>query len=210
MNPAVTPLQTGLLIATLGVLAWSGIHPYDYFTWLLEVAPVLIALPLLIATRKTFPLTPLVYVLIALHCAILMVGGHYTYAQVPLFNWLRETFDLARNHYDRVGHFAQGLVPALVAREILLRRTPLQRGKMLFFLVVCVCLAISATYEMIEWGVAEASGSNAVAFLATQGDIWDTQKDIAWALLGSVLGQLGLARLHDRQLRALTGTYRSV
>ncbi len=210
MNPAVAPLQTGLLIATLGVLAWSGIHPYDYFTWLLEVAPVLIALPLLIATRKTFPLTPLVYVLIALHCAILMVGGHYTYAQVPLFNWLRETFDLARNHYDRVGHFAQGLVPALVAREILLRRTPLQRGKMLFFLVVCVCLAISATYELIEWGVAEASGSDAVAFLATQGDIWDTQKDMAWALLGSVLGQLGLTRLHDHQLRALTGTYRSI
>ena len=210
MNPAVTPLQAGLLLATLGVLAWSGIHPHDYFTWLLEVMPVLIALPLLIATRQAFPLTPLVYMLIALHCAILMVGGHYTYAEVPLFNWLRDTFDLARNHYDRVGHFAQGLVPALVTREILLRRTPLQRGKMLFFLVVCVCLAISATYELIEWGVAEASGSDAVAFLATQGDIWDTQKDMAMALLGSILGQLGLARLHDRQLRALTGTYRSV
>lgn len=187
-----------------------GIHPHDYFTWLLEVIPVLIALPLLIATRKAFPLTPLVYVLIALHCAILMVGGHYTYAEVPLFSWLRDTFDLARNHYDRVGHFAQGLVPALVAREILLRRTPLQRGKMLFFLVVCVCLAISATYELIEWGVAEASGSDAVAFLATQGDIWDTQKDMAFALLGSILGQLGFARLHDRQLRALTDTYRSI
>jgi len=210
MNPAVTPLQAGLLLATLGVLAWSGIHPHDYFTWLLEVIPVLIALPLMIATRKTFPLTPLVYVLIALHGAILMVGGHYTYAEVPLFNWLRDTFDLARNHYDRVGHFAQGLVPALVAREILLRRTPLQRGKMLFFLVVCVCLAISATYELIEWGVAEASGSDAVAFLATQGDIWDTQKDMAFALLGSIVGQLGLTRLHDRQLRALTDTYRSV
>ena len=210
MNPAVTPLQAGLLLATLGVLAWSGIHPHDYFTWLLEVMPVLIALPLLIATRQAFPLTPLVYMLIALHCAILMVGGHYTYAEVPLFNWLRDTFDLARNHYDRVGHFAQGLVPALVTREILLRRTPLQRGKMLFFLVVCVCLAISATYELIEWGVAEASGSDAVAFLATQGDIWDTQKDMAMALLGSILEQLGLARLHDRQLRALTGTYRSV
>ncbi len=210
MNPAVTPLQAGLLFATLGVLAWSGIDPHDYFTWLLEVIPVLIALPLLIATRKAFPLTPLVYVLIALHCTILMVCGHYTYAEVPLFNWLRDTFDLARNHYDRVGHFAQGLVPALVTREILLRCTPLQRGKMLFFLVVCVCLAISATYELIEWGVAEASGSDAVAFLATQGDIWDTQKDMALALLGSIVGQLGLARLHDRQLRALTDTYRSV
>lgn len=210
MNPTVTPLQTGLLLATLGVLAWSGIDPHDYFTWLLEVAPVLIALPLLIATRQAFPLTPLVYLLIALHGAILMVGGHYTYAEVPLFNWLRDTFDLARNYYDRVGHFAQGLAPALVAREILLRRTPLQPGKMLFFLVVCVCLAISATYELIEWGVAEASGSDAVAFLATQGDIWDTQKDMALALLGSIVGQLGLARLHDRQLRALTDTYRSV
>ena len=210
MNPAVSPLQAGLLLTTLGVLAWSGIHPHDYFTWLLEVAPVLIALPLLIGTRKTFPFTPLVYLLIALHGAILMVGGHYTYAEVPLFNWLRDTFDLARNHYDRVGHFAQGLVPALVTREILLRRTPLQRGKMLFFLVVCVCLAISASYELIEWGVAEASGSDAVAFLATQGDIWDTQKDMALALLGSIVGQLGLARLHDRQLRALTDTYRSV
>jgi len=210
MNTTVTPLQTGLLFATLGVLAWSGIQPHDYFTWLLEVMPVLIALPLLIVTRKAFPLTPLVYVLIALHGAILMVGGHYTYAEVPLFNWLRDNFDLARNHYDRVGHFAQGLVPALVTREILLRRTPLQRGKMLFFLVVCVCLAISATYELIEWGVAEASDSDAVAFLATQGDIWDTQKDMALALLGSILGQLGLARLHDRQLRALTDTYRSI
>jgi len=210
MNPTVTPLQTGLLLATLGMLAWSGIDPHDYFTWLLEVAPVLIALPLLIATRQAFPLTPLVYLLIALHGAILMVGGHYTYAEVPLFNWLRDTFDLARNYYDRVGHFAQGLAPALVTREILLRRTPLQPGKMLFFLVVCVCLAISATYELIEWGVAEASGSDAVAFLATQGDIWDTQKDMALALLGSIVGQVGLARLHDRQLRALTDTYRSV
>ncbi|MHB1332600.1 MAG: DUF2238 domain-containing protein [Sulfuriferula sp.] len=210
MNTAATPLQAGLLIVTLGILLWSGIHPHDYFTWLLEVAPVLIALPLLIATRKTFPLTPLVYVLIMLHCAILMVGGHYTYAQVPLFNWLRDTFDLARNHYDRVGHFAQGLVPALLAREILLRRTLLQPGKMLFFLVVSVSLAISASYELIEWGVAEASGSDAVAFLATQGDIWDTQKDMAMALIGSILGQLGLARRQDRQLAFLTDTNRSV
>lgn len=210
MNPAPTTLQFSLLIATLILLAWSGIHPHDYFTWLLEVIPVLIALPLLIGTRKAFPLTPLVYTLIALHCAILMVGGHYTYAEVPLFNWLRDTFDLTRNHYDRVGHFAQGLVPALVTREILLRRTPLQRGKMLFFLVTSVCLAISASYELIEWGVAEASGSDAVAFLATQGDVWDTQKDMAMALIGSILGQLGFARLQDRQLAFLTDTNRSV
>lgn len=212
MKPAPTPLQlpAGLLAVTLAVLVWSGIHPHDYFTWLLEVAPVLIALPILIATRRAFPLTALAYLLIALHAVILMVGGHYTYAEVPLFNWLRDTLALTRNHYDRVGHFAQGFVPALIAREILLRCTPLQRGKMLWFLVVCVCLAISAAYELIEWGVAAASGSDAVAFLATQGDVWDTQKDMALALLGSILALRLLSRLHDRQLHALTGTNRSV
>lgn len=212
MKPAPTPLQlpAGLLAVTLAVLVWSGIHPHDYFTWLLEVAPVLIALPVLIATRRAFPLTALAYLLIALHAVILMVGGHYTYAEVPLFNWLRDTLALTRNHYDRVGHFAQGFVPALIAREILLRCTPLQRGKMLWFLVVCVCLAISAAYELIEWGVAAASGSDAVAFLATQGDVWDTQKDMALALLGSILALRLLSRLHDQQLHALTGTNRPV
>lgn len=212
MKPAPTPLQlpAGLLAVTLAVLVWSGIHPHDHFTWLLEVAPVLIALPILIATRRAFPLTALAYLLIALHAVILMVGGHYTYAEVPLFNWLRDTLALTRNHYDRVGHFAQGFVPALIAREILLRCTPLQHGKMLWFLVVCVCLAISAAYELIEWGVAAASGSDAVAFLATQGDVWDTQKDMALALLGSILALRLLSRLHDRQLHALTGTNRSV
>jgi putative membrane protein len=203
MKSTVTPLQTSLLVITLAVLIWSGIRPHDYFTWLLEVLPVLIAVPLLLATRSRFTFTPLAYTLIALHCVILMVGGHYTYAEMPLFNWLRDTFDLARNHYDRLGHFAQGFVPAIVAREILLRTTPLQPGKLLFFLVVSVCLAISAAYELVEWGVAIGSGDDAVAFLATQGDVWDTQKDMALALIGSIVAQLLLSRWHDRQLQSL-------
>lgn len=192
-----------LLLLVLAVLLWSAIQPKDRFTWWLEVSPVLIALPLMIATARRFPLTPLLYAAVAVHMIILMVGGHYTYADMPLFNWLRDAFGLARNHYDRVGHLAQGFVPALAAREILLRKTPLKPGAWLFVLVTCVCLAVSAAYELIEWGVAEASGDEAVAFLATQGDPWDTQKDMALALLGSVLAQLALARLQDRQLARL-------
>ena len=191
-----------LLLLVLAVLLWSAIQPKDRFTWWLEVAPVLIALPLMIATARRFPLTPLLYVAVAVHMIILMVGGHYTYADMPLFNWLRDALGLARNHYDRVGHLAQGFVPALAAREILLRKTSLKPA-WLFVLVTCVCLAVSAAYELIEWGVAEASGDEAVAFLATQGDPWDTQKDMALALLGSVLAQLALARLQDRQLAHL-------
>jgi putative membrane protein len=194
--------RTVALILVLLVLAWSGYHPHDYFTWVLEVTPVLIAIPVLIATRQRFPLTPLTYILIAVHAVILMIGGHYTYAEVPLFNWLRDTFELSRNHYDRLGHLAQGFVPAMVAREILLRKTPLSAGKMLFFLVTCICLAISASYELVEWAVAEMSGSDAVAFLATQGDVWDTQKDMLMALVGSVLAQWLLAARQDRQLQA--------
>ena len=205
MDPGVkaTRLPLVLLAVVLAVLLWSAVQPKDRFTWWLEVSPVLVVLPLLIVTGRRFPLTPLLYVAIAVHMAILMVGGHYTYAEMPLFNWLRDELHLARNHYDRVGHLAQGFVPALAAREILLRRTPLRPGGWLFILVVCVCLAVSAAYELIEWGVAEASGDEAVAFLATQGDPWDTQKDMALALLGSVLAQLAFARLHDRQLAQL-------
>lgn len=180
---------------------WSGIHPHDYFTWLLEVMPVFIALPILLVTRNRFSLTPLTYTLIAIHAIVLMIGGHYTYAEVPLFNWLRDTFELSRNHYDRLGHLVQGFVPAIIAREILLRTTALQRGKMLFFLVVCVCLAISASYELVEWMVAVQSGSDAVAFLATQGDPWDTQKDMLMALIGSIAAQVLLSRRHDLQLQ---------
>lgn len=193
------------LILVLSVLVWSGIAPHDWFTWFLEVAPVLIGLPVLLLTHARFPLTPLAYGLLALHGVILMVGGHYTYAEMPLFNWIRDAFELSRNHYDRVGHVAQGFVPAIVAREILLRRSPLSAGKWLFFLVTCVCLAISALYELIEWWVAIASGDEAVAFLATQGDVWDTQWDMFLALLGALSSQLLLGRWHDRQLARLQG-----
>jgi putative membrane protein len=191
------------LLLVLAVLVWSGIAPKDRFTWFLEVAPVFIALPILLASHRRFPFTPLAYGLMAVHAVILMVGGHYTYAEMPLFNWLRDAFELSRNHYDRLGHFAQGFVPAIVAREILLRRSPLRPGKWLFFLVTSVCLAISASYELIEWWVALGSGDNAVAFLATQGDPWDTQWDMFCALIGAVSSQLILGRRHQRQLAEL-------
>jgi putative membrane protein len=196
--------RSALLVFVLTVLAWSGWHPRDGFTWFLEVVPVLVGLPLLLLTFRRFSFTSLTYALLALHAAILMVGGHYTYAEMPLFNWLRDALDLSRNHYDRVGHVAQGFVPAIVAREILLRRSPLQPGKWLFFLVTCVCLAISACYEFIEWWVALASGDDAVAFLATQGDVWDTQWDMFLALCGAIASQLLLRRWHDRQLAELS------
>jgi putative membrane protein len=192
-----------LIFLVLVILAWSGWHPKDQFTWFLEVAPVLIGLPLLILTFRSFSLTSLAYALLALHAVILMVGGHYTYAEMPLFSWLRDTFELARNHYDRVGHVAQGFIPAIVVREILLRRSPLQPGKWLFFMVSSVCLAISACYEFLEWWVALASGDEAVAFLATQGDVWDTQWDMFLALCGAIVSQLMFARMHDRQLAEL-------
>lgn len=195
-----SPLLLVLLVVTLAVLAWSGIAPADRFTWFLEVLPVLIALPILLVTARRFPFTPLAYGLMAVHAVILMVGGHYTYAEMPLFNWLRDALDLSRNHYDRVGHIAQGFFPAIIAREILIRASPLKPGGWLFFLVTCFCLAFSAFYEMIEWWVALASGDQAVAFLATQGDVWDTQWDMFLALLGAILSQLLLSKLHDRQL----------
>ncbi len=193
-----------LLASVACVFVWSGWAPKDRMTWALEVFPAVVAAPIILATWRRFPLTTLAYVLIAIHAMILMVGGRYTYAEVPLFNWIRDAFHLARNDYDRVGHLAQGFVPAIVAREILLRRTALTRGGWLFFLVTCVCLAISAVYELIEWGTAAASGSAADAFLGTQGDPWDTQKDMLCAGIGSLVSQLSLAPIHDRQLDALT------
>jgi putative membrane protein len=195
-----------LLASVVCVFLWSGWAPKDRLTWVLEVFPVMIAVPVLIATRRRFPLTMLTYVLITGHAIILMVGGRYTYAEVPLFDWIRDAFHLARNHYDRVGHFVQGFVPAIVAREVLLRKTPLRRGGWLFFLVTCICLAISAVYELIEWSAAAATGSAADAFLGTQGDPWDTQKDMPLAGIGAIASQLILARAHDRQLDALTPT----
>lgn len=194
--------HVGLLMLVLAVLVWSGLAPRDRLTWAMEVAPVVIGLALLLPTYRRFTLTPLLCGLIAFHCVILMIGGKYTYAEVPLFNWIRDTYDLTRNHYDRVGHFVQGFVPAILARELLLRTSPLRPGKWLFTIVVCGCLAFSAFYELIEWQAAVALGSGADAFLGTQGDPWDTQKDMALALLGSILAQLLLARVHDRQLLA--------
>jgi putative membrane protein len=193
-----------LLLGVAAVFFWSGWAPKDRLTWVLEVFPAVIAVPLLLATRRRFPLTTLAYGLIAVHATILMVGGRYTYAEVPLFNWIRDVLHLARNHYDRLGHFAQGFVPAIVAREVLLRKTPLTRGGWLFFLVACVCLAISAVYELVEWGAACATGSAADAFLGTQGDPWDTQKDMLLAAIGAIVAQLTLRSAHDRQLDSLT------
>lgn len=189
-----------LLVAVLMVLLWSGINPHDYFTWVLEVLPALIGMTILAAVYKRFKFSRIVYTLIALHMMILMVGGHYTYAEVPLFDWIKDTLNLARNHYDRVGHIAQGFIPAMVAREVLLRVTPLKKGKMLFFIVVCICLAFSAFYELIEWWVAVATGTAADAFLGSQGDVWDSQWDMFMCMLGSIASQLLLSRLHDRQL----------
>jgi len=189
-----------LLALVAAVFFWSAVGPLDRFTWFLEVLPVLVGLPLLAVTYRRFPLTSLAYSLIAAHAVILMVGGHYTYAQVPLFNWIRDTFGLARNHYDRLGHFAQGFVPAILAREVLLRRTPLRRGGWLLTIVISICLAISALYELFEWAVAVATGTAADAFLGTQGDFWDTQKDMAMCLVGAVSALLILSRAHDRSL----------
>lgn len=197
-------LHRWLLITFLGIFIWSAINPADLFTWFLEVVPAILGLIVVLLTYKRFRMTNLVYVLIWIHAIILVIGGHTTYAEMPLFNWIRDTFDLSRNYYDRVGHFAQGFIPAMVAREVLLRTTPLQRGRMLFFLVVCVCLAISSSYELFEWWVAVATGTAADAFLGSQGDIWDTQWDMFLALCGSILSLLFLSAKHDKQLREFT------
>jgi len=189
--------------AVAGALAASYVGAYDPGTWVMEVVPVAIALPLLAFTWARFPLTTLLYVLIALHAVVLIVGGHYSYARVPLGFWMQEWFGWARNDYDRIGHFMQGFVPALIARELLLRCTPLQRGGWLVTLVTSVALAISALYELIEWGAAVALGQGADEFLATQGDPFDTQSDMGMALVGAIVAQLLLSRWQDRQMRAL-------
>ena len=193
---AVTVIWAAALVA-------SGISPHDRATWFMEVAPVLIVLPLLVATRGVFPFTTLVYFLICVHGLILIVGGAYTYANVPAGFWVQEWLGLARNPYDRLGHFAQGFIPAIVAREILIRTFRLAPGKFLFFVVTCVCLAVSAFYELIEWWAALALGAGADEFLGTQGDPWDTQWDMFMALVGATTAQLALSRGHDRQIAAL-------
>ena len=191
-----------LLLAVVGIgLVWSGISPYDRFTWVLEVFPVILGLPVLIYLYPRFRFTPLVYTLLALHAVVLMVGGKYTYAQVPLGFWIQDAFGFARNHYDRIGHFAQGFVPAMVAREVLIRCSPLQGSRWLPFMVICFCLALSALYELIEFWTALATGEAAEAFLGTQGDPWDTQWDMMLALAGAIAALLLLSRWHDRQMR---------
>ncbi len=192
-----------LLLLVLAVLVWSGIAPHDRFTWFLEVAPVLIGLPVVILTAKRFPLTPLACTLLAIHACILMVGGKYTYAEVPLGYWVNTITGWTRNNYDRLGHLAQGFVPAIVGREILLRTSPLKRGKWLTFICICICLAISATYELVEWRTAVATGGAADAFLGTQGDPWDTQEDMAMAGIGAILALTTLSGLHTLQLKRL-------
>jgi putative membrane protein len=193
-------LEIALLGSLVVVLVWSGIHPHDRFTWFLEVAPVLIGVPILIIVYPRFRFTPLTYTLIWLHAIILMVGGRYTYAQVPLGFWMQETFDFSRNHYDRIGHFAQGFIPAMLAREIFIRKSPLRGSRWLPFVVICFCLAFSAFYELIEFWTALASGEAATDFLGTQGDVWDTQWDMQLALVGAITALVTLSGVQDRQL----------
>lgn len=200
------PRTIGLMLTSLiliVLLALSGFNPHDRATWFLEVFPVMIALPVLWATYARFPLTTLLYVLIFVHALVLMLGGAYTYAEVPLGFQLQDFLGLSRNPYDKIGHFFQGFVPAIVAREILVRGTFVRGGKMLAFIIVCIVLAISATYELIEWWVALAIGQGADQFLGTQGDPWDTQSDMFFALMGAVTALLVLSRAHDRQMRQL-------
>lgn len=188
------------LILFFAVLIWSGINPKDSFAWLLEVAPALIGLVILGLTFNTFRLTTLTYILILIHSVILMIGGHYTYAEVPLFDWIQDVFEPERNNYDKIGHLAQGFIPAIIAREILLRKKVVCGVPWLNFIVISICLAISAFYELLEWWVAELSGESAEAFLGTQGYMWDTQSDMALALLGAVLALVVFSRFHDKQL----------
>jgi len=187
----------------LTVFTWSAIDPKDTYTWFLEVIPAIIGLGFLIYTRGSFPLTTLTYSLILIHCIILMVGGHYTYAEVPLFNQLAEVMGSTRNNYDKVGHFAQGFVPAIVAREIFIRQSVINTRRWMNFLIICFCLGFSAFYELIEWWVALTSGEDAEAFLGTQGYVWDTQSDMGTALFGAIAALLSLSSFHDKQLHKL-------
>ncbi|MGW8287386.1 MAG: DUF2238 domain-containing protein [Desulfobulbales bacterium] len=190
------------------VLIWSGINPTDYFTWILEVFPALVGFGVLAFTYKRFRLTPLAYFLILIHCIILMVGGHYTYAEVPLFNWIRDYFSMERNNYDKIGHLAQGFIPALIAREVLLRLKIVAKRGWLSFIIVCICLAISAFYELVEWWAALLSGEAAEAFLGTQGYVWDTQSDMALALAGAILSLVLLSKIHDTQIQNIETAFR--
>jgi len=190
-----------LLVLFLVGLIVSGIHPNDTYTWILEVFPAVIGLLVLIFTFQKFRFTDLVYVLILAHCYILFVGGHYTYAEVPLFDWVKELFNQNRNNYDKLGHFAQGFIPAAIVRELFIRLNVVKKGAWLSFLTVCVCISISVLYEFIEWFVAVASGQSAEAFLGTQGDVWDTQKDMLWAMIGAVCMVVFMAKIQDKHIQ---------
>ena len=192
-----------LLAILLSILIWSVINPKDLFIWFLEVLPVLIGAMVLIYIYPKYKFSNFVYVLITIEAIILIVGGHYTYAEMPVFNWVRDTFGLSRNYYDRLGHFAQGFIPAIIAREVLIRNEVISKKEYLFFIVICICLAISASYELIEFGVAKFTGNSAEAFLGTQGDIWDTQWDMLMALIGSITSLSLLSTYHDKKLNQL-------
>jgi len=191
------------ILAFITILIWSGINPHDYFTWFLEVLPALIGVIVLWKTEKSFPLTELSYNLILIHAIILMVGGHYTYAEVPLFDAIKDIFNLSRNNYDKLGHFAQGFVPAILAREIFIRKNVVNAKGWENFLVVTFCLGFSAFYELVEWVVALSSGESAEAFLGTQGYVWDTQSDMGLAVVGAIIALLTLSKIHDKQLDKL-------
>jgi putative membrane protein len=194
-------LQSVWIIVFVAVLGWSAVNPHDYPTWFLEVFPALLGASILWYTRVSFPLTALAYVLILVHCIILMVGGHYTYAEVPLFDWIRDAWGLERNNYDKLGHFVQGFIPAIIAREIVVRKHIFNDTRWRDFFIVCFCLAFSAFYELIEWWVALLSAEAADSFLGTQGYVWDTQSDMFWALSGAAIAVIFLGRAHDRQMR---------
>ena len=203
-NAARTHLA--LLLTVMAVILWSAWRPHDRFTWWLEVSPGLVAIAVLLATYRRFRFTTLCYTLIALHICVLCIGGHYTYARVPFFDWLRPIFAWQRNHYDRLGHFMQGLVPAIIAREVITRYGVLARKNWLPFLVVSICLAISALYELIEWWTALLSGGAANDFLGSQGDVWDTQSDMCVALIGAIAALIVLSAVHNRAIRKLERT----
>ncbi len=187
----------------LGVLIWSAIQPHDYFTWFLEVIPGVIGLAILLATYKRFKFTPLLYFLMLIHCCILFYGGKYTYALNPLFDWIQAAFDLSRNNYDKLGHFAQGFTPTLIARELFIRLKVINNRKWLPLILVSIAMLISSLYELVEWWVAVLSGESAEAFLGTQGYVWDTQSDMLMALLGSIAALILLSRIHDRQIKRM-------
>ncbi len=203
MNTRISPLHLMLLAATAVVFVWSGWQPYDRLTWWLEVMPAIIGGLILVFTYSSFRFTTLVYTLIALHMMLLCVGGHYTYARVPLFNWIQPIFGWHRNHFDRLGHFAQGFVPALIARELFIRLRIVTSGGWRFAIIILICMGISALYELFEWAAALVGGAASTAFLGTQGDVWDTQEDMFMALIGAICALLLLSRWQNRQMRHL-------